>query len=146
MIRSAFNFDPDSFSLANGTVVDGESMAHQSFKDECDINTILRRFAVTGEMPDNVRVPQYADFEETFDFMSSMNVIRDAEEAFAAMPSNVRERFSNDPAKFLEFAHDKDNYDEALKMGLVVSRPSPVPSPAPEPPVPVNPDPAHVAT
>ena len=30
-------------------------------------------------MPENVRVPQYVDFEEAFDFQSSMNVIRAAE-------------------------------------------------------------------
>ena len=31
-------------------------------------------------------MPQYVDFEEAFDFHSSMNVIRAAEEAFNAMP------------------------------------------------------------
>ena len=36
---------------------------------------------MTGQLPENVRVPQYVDFEETFDFHSSMNVIRAAEEA-----------------------------------------------------------------
>ena len=41
----------------------------------------------------NVRVPQFVDFEETFDFQSSMNVIRAAEEAFNAMPAEVRDRF-----------------------------------------------------
>ena len=45
------------------------------------------KFAVTGQLPENVRVPQYVDFEEAFDFQSSMNVIRAAEEAFAAMPA-----------------------------------------------------------
>ena len=34
-----------------------------------------------------MRVPQYVDFEEAFDFQSSMNVIRAAEEAFNAMPA-----------------------------------------------------------
>ena len=132
MIRSAFNFDPDSFSRLNSVINTEDSLAQQSFKEECDINVILRRFAVTGQLPDNVRVPQYAEFEEAFDFMSCMNVIRAGEEAFAAMPSDVRERFANDPARFIAFANNKDNYDEALKMGLVVSRPAP-PAPAPTP-------------
>ena len=70
-----------------------------------------------------MRVPQYVDFEETFDFQSSMNVIRAAEEAFAAMPAEVRDRFQNDPGRFLEFANDASNYDEALKMGLAIKRP-----------------------
>ena len=45
---------------------------------------------MTGQLPENVRVPQYVDFEEAFDFHSSMNVIRAAEEAFNAMPAEVR--------------------------------------------------------
>lgn len=128
-VRSAFNFDAEANSNANAFDTGDEAITQQSFKEDCDINVILKRFAVTGELPDNVRVPQYVDFEETFDFMSSMNVIRAAEEAFAAMPAVVRDRFNNDPAKFVEFANDASNYDEALKLGLVVSRPI---SPDPE--------------
>ena len=52
-----------------------ESVTQQCFKDECDINILLAKFAVTGQLPENVRVPQYVDFEEAFDFQSSMNVI-----------------------------------------------------------------------
>ena len=59
----------------------------------------------------------YVDFEEAFDFQSSMNVIRAAEEAFNAMPAEVRDRFQNDPGLFLEFANDASNYDEALRRG-----------------------------
>ena len=59
----------------------------------------------------------------TIDFHSSMNVIRAAEEAFNAMPAEVRDRFQNDPGRFLEFANDASNYDEAVKMGLAIKRP-----------------------
>lgn len=128
-VRSAFNFDADSNSNDNALDTGDEAITQQSFKEDCDINVLLKRFAVTGELPENVRVPQYGEFEETFDFMSSMNIIRAAQEAFDAMPAVVRERFNNDPGRFVDFANDPDNYDEALKLGLVVSRPvSPNPS------------------
>ena len=65
------------------------AVTQQCFKDECDINILLKKFAVTGQLPENVRVPQFADFEEAFDFQSSMNVIRAAEEASNAMPAEV---------------------------------------------------------
>ena len=39
------------------------------------------------------------------------------------MPAEVRDRFQNDPGRFLEFANDASNYDEALKMGLAIKRP-----------------------
>lgn len=121
--RSAFNYDVDAVSKDTGFVSDEESLTQQNFKDECDINTILRRFAVTGEIPENVRVPQYQDFDEVFDFHSAMNVVRAATEAFDSMPANVRERFGNDPGKFVAFTMDEANYDEALKLGIVNPRP-----------------------
>ena len=91
MVRSAYTFDSDAVS--NDTALDcgDEAVTQQSFKDECDINILLAKFAVTGQLPENVRVPQYVDFEEAFDFHSSMNVIRAAEEAFNAMPAAYRD-------------------------------------------------------
>lgn len=147
-VRSAYNFDPDSYSAENSFYSDAPSQTQQSFKEECDINTIVRRFGLTGEFPENVRVPQYADFEETFDFMSSMNVIRAAQESFDAMPASVRDRFAHDPARFVDFCNDADNYDEAVKLGIVTKRPvAPVdapnpPSPTPTPTPAPNPAPA----
>ena len=123
MIRSAYTFDSDVVSNETALDTGEDAVTQQCFKDECDINILLAKFAVTGHLPENVRVPQYVDFEEAFDFHSSMNVIRAAEEAFNAMPAEVRDRFQNDPGRFLEFANDASNYEEALKMGLAIKRP-----------------------
>ena len=102
MIRSAYTYDTDAVPKDTALDTGEDAVTQQSFKDECDINILLAKFAVTGQLPDNVRVPQYVDFEEAFDFQSSMNVIRAAEEAFNAMPAEVRDRFQNDPGRFLE--------------------------------------------
>ena len=123
MVRSAYMFDTDAVSNETALDTGEDAVTQQCFKDECDINILLAKFAVTGQLPENVRVPQYVDFEEAFDFQSSMNVIRAAEEAFNAMPAEVRDRFQNDPGRFLEFANDASNYEEALKMGLAIKRP-----------------------
>ena len=71
MIRSAFTFDPDVVSNETALDTGEDAVTQQCFKDECDINILLAKFAVTGQLPDNVRVPQYVDFEEAFDFHSS---------------------------------------------------------------------------
>ena len=123
MVRSAYMFDTDAVSKETALDTGEDAVTQQCFKDECDINILLAKFAVTGQLPENVRVPQYLDFEEAFDFQSSMNVIRAAEEAFNAMPAEVRDRFQNDPGRSLECANDASNYDEALKMGLAIKRP-----------------------
>lgn len=123
MIRSAYTFDSNVVSEATGLDCGDDFATQQNFKEECDINILLAKFAVTGQLPDNVRVPQYGEFEETFDFQSAMNVLRSAEEAFAAMPAAVRDRFANDPGRLVEFANNPDNYDEAVGLGLAIKRP-----------------------
>ena len=74
MIRSAYMFDPE-LTIVTALDTGEDAVTQQCFKDECDINILLAKFAVTGQLPENVRVPQYVDFEETFDFQSSINAI-----------------------------------------------------------------------
>lgn len=101
-------------------------LAVQASKEEADINTIVRRFGLTGQLPQNVRVPLAGDFTEAMDFRSSLHAIMDAEASFAAMPAEVRKRFGNDPAEFVDFttAVDKEgklvNLAEMRKLGLAV--------------------------
>lgn len=100
--------------------------AKQSFKDECDINRIMRK-AQKGAVVSwlNTKAPQYGDFSD-FDFRIAMDTIAAANESFAALPSQVRKRFANDPGEFLAFMGDASNTDEAIKLGLAVARPDPV--------------------
>lgn len=118
-VRSAYNYDRDAASDASGLACVDESRAKQSFAEECDINTIVRRFGLSGELPTGVRMPTYADFTGIFDFHSAMNAIAQAGEAFDSMPAHVRARFDNDPAKFVDFCSQEENRAEAIKLGLV---------------------------
>jgi len=91
----------------------------QSFKDECDINTIMGRYMRTGEMPMiNVSYPQYLDVTGA-DFQAHMNVIAGAQSLFNELPSDVRTRFKNDPAQFLDFVSNENNRLELAQMGLL---------------------------
>lgn len=134
-IRGPFNYDRDLASLESGLECVGESLTVQSQKEESDINVIVKRFGITGQLPENVRVPTYQDFEDVFDFQSAMNAMVDAERSFNAMPADVRARFLNDPHKFVEFctAVDEDgvlvNLDEMRKLGLAVPKADVVESP-----------------
>jgi phage internal scaffolding protein len=107
------------------------SLTQQSGKDDADINVIMRRFKVTGMMPQSVRRPVFADFEGIFDFQSAQNALVEANRSFSQMPAEVRERFNNDPARFVRFCSDDNNLDEMRKLGLAV--PAPEPAKAPEP-------------
>lgn len=93
--------------------------AQQHFAEEVDINTIVRRFGLTGEIPQGVPHVLQGDFTNVVDFQSAMDMIVQAREAFMEQPAHVRAKFDNDPQKFLDFVSSKENLDEAIKLGLV---------------------------
>jgi len=91
----------------------------QSFKDECDINNVMGRYLSTGEMPViNQRAPEYLDVTG-IDYQSAMELVAGAQSLFEDIPSNVRNRFQNDPGLFLDFCSDPKNREEMAKMGLL---------------------------
>lgn len=117
-LRNAFNYDRDAASFSSGLSCSDESLTDESFKEECDINTIVRNFGLTGQLPDNIRTPLEGDFTEVVDYQTALNMVIAADAAFMELPSEVRERFANDPAKFVAFASDPANLEECRKMGL----------------------------
>lgn len=121
-VRSAYNYDADLVSEETGLECKDPSMAQQNEKEEADINTIVRRFGLTGEMPQGFRIPQYGDFSEITDYQTALNAVKQANEAFLQLPAALRSRFHNDPEEFVEFCMDEKNYDEAVKLGLVVEK------------------------
>lgn len=101
----------------------------QSFKEECDINTIMARYQSTGELPDVSQYPpQYLD-ATSFDFQSMQNKLIEAQGLFDALPSKIRNRFANDPGEFLAFVSDPSNKSELQSMGLLKETSAASPSP-----------------
>lgn len=126
--RTGYNYDMSAASDETGLSCQDESLAIQSAKEECDINTIVRRFGLTGQLPDQLAMPKSGDFSGVGDFHSAMNLVRQAQDEFLRVPGEIRARFDHDPARFMQFFEDPNNYDEALKMGLVNPR-APLPDP-----------------
>lgn len=134
VLRTEGNYDGDAESVSTGLECRDPSRAVQSQKDEADINTIVRNFGVTGQLPQNVRVPTFGDFDQVSDYREAIEAIRAAEASFMAMPSNVRAEFENDPQQFLDFCADPANVPRMRELGLAVpAAPDPAPSPAPAP-------------
>lgn len=127
-LRTEFNYDMLAESNKTGifcdpSTPDGKSMTQQHFKEECDINTIVERFGLTGHMPHVERLPSYGDFTGVFDYQTAMNAIVAARETFDTLPANIRARFHNDPHEFVDFCEatktDEIAHREAVKMGLI---------------------------
>lgn len=123
MFRHGFEDDGDAWSLKCGQAFDlAEKRTKDSFAEESDINTIVKRFGLTGQLPTDVRAPVYGDFSEAMDFRECMAAVVAAQEAFDAMPADVRWRFGNSPAAFADFCVDPANGPELVKLGLAVPK------------------------
>lgn len=118
-IRTAFNYDTNQASDMSALHCLDKSLASQSEKADADINEIVRRFGITGELPSNFRPPQYGDFTELSDYRSALQAVRDAAETFMEMPADLRARFQNDPAQLIDFLADEANRAEAQSLGLL---------------------------
>lgn len=129
VLRAYEGYDPDLRSLETGLECKDVSLAVQSQRDEADINTIVRNFGVTGNLPANVRVPSYGDFTGVDDYRSAIEAVRAAEASFMAMNAKVRAEFDNDPQLFLEFCENPANVERMKELGLAVSTAPPAPDP-----------------
>lgn len=95
------------------------SLTDTSHQAETNINNIMAKYqkGIPPAMASSVAT--YGDFAEAPDFLQAQIVVADANQKFAMLPAHVRERFNHDPARFLNFIHDKDNLDEAAQLGLL---------------------------
>lgn len=92
----------------------------QDAKDECDVNLIVanhRRGGVSSHVV--ARVAEYG-FVPATTFMACMLEVRKAEEVFAQLPAATRDFFSNDPARFVDYASKPDNLAKLVELGLAV--------------------------
>ena len=86
----------------------GPSATKQSFKDECDVNQIMKKYQKTGVIDHVSRYGGDYGFADSHDFHEAMSLVADANTMFEELPSAAREHFDNDPAKFLDFVDTMD--------------------------------------
>ncbi|AXH74590.1 MAG: internal scaffolding protein [Microviridae sp.] len=96
------------------------SLTKQAFKDECDVNNILKKYNKTQLLTHiNKQKGQYGDFSNVADYHSALNAVQSAQESFLGLPASVRQKFMNDPSQFMAFVNDSKNMDEAISLGLI---------------------------
>ena len=118
-LRTPYNYDTNAASNESGVACEEPSLAQQHFKDECDINNILRQFNITGLLPESPLSPRYGDFSGITDYHTALNAVISAESEFERLPAQIRARFDNDPEQLINFISDENNRAEAEKLGLV---------------------------
>ena len=113
--RSAY--DPHKKYVFN-TV--GESLTQQHFKEECEVINIIKKHDRNGIIEHVQRgQARYGDFSEVHDYREALDLVRDAQDEFMRIPSDIRKKFANDPGKFYEFVSNPDNKEELKKMGFI---------------------------
>lgn len=122
VLRAAYD-DHAALSDGFGLACLDESLADQSGKEEADINTLVRRFGLTGQLPTDVRAPTFGDFTGVSDFREAMDAVLAAQASFMAMPAEVRQEFGHSPQRFVEFCSDEANFDRMCELGLIAPEP-----------------------
>ncbi len=109
-----------------------EALTKQEFKDECDINIIMRRYKKTGDLT-HVRdhLGTGGDFSQVNDFQMSLNMLIDAQDQFDRLPAELRKHCDHDPAVFIDWVDNPENLQEAIRLGIF-PRDTPLPESTPE--------------
>jgi hypothetical protein len=98
-LRTVYNYDRDEVSKNTALVCDDETLAQQNFRDETDLNIMIRKY---GVLP--VSEVNWKEFDATVipqDYQQLQNMLREADQAFMDLPAEVRKAADNDPQKFL---------------------------------------------
>jgi len=83
------------------------------------IGNIVKRYLKTRELPVTGREAFFADVSSMPDYQTAFGILEAGANAFKQLPAEVKTRFDNDPAKFLDFTNDAGNRDEMVTMGLL---------------------------
>lgn len=143
LVKHAFSFrEPREFAISS----DKPSKTRQEFAQECDINTIMGRYAVTGVLDYvNKHQPTFEDVS-ALDFTTAMETVAAARSAFYDLPANVRDRFDNEPAFMLGFLENPQNRKEAEELGLVKRAETPIPATSQTTPLPTPQQPTQTSS
>jgi len=95
------------------------SRTKRSFKDECDINSIMAKYRSTGLITHlSGRRASYGDFTGVSDYQSALNEVLKAQEMFLSLPAHIRKEFRNDPALLIEALDDPKQHDKLVELGI----------------------------
>lgn len=95
----------------------GPGLTQQHFKDECDINYIIRHY--NGQTPPE---PVYGDVSMFEGLQSAIDLVDSANDNFMALPSKIRDDFGHDPVAFYQFANNPQNYQYLVDNGLAFAK------------------------
>lgn len=113
MFKTAYNNTRQKLEF-----LEDDGMTEQKHKDDTDINVLLSRFDRRHALEfrsDNVG---HFGFADAVTFQDAMYIVAKGNSMFEEMPSHLRQKFENNPAKFLSFVQNPENAEKMVKLGL----------------------------
>ena len=107
-------------------IATGDGLTEQNHKDETDINNIVRKYNKTGLIDHLNQFEKHYGDMTGYDYQEAMNTVAAANTMFEGLPSSIRNKFDNDPAKFINFVDDEANADKLVEMGLAKPKDIPI--------------------
>lgn len=113
--------------IARGAIIfdQDDGMTDPSHRDDCDINSILKRYELSGLSPlDTAGVPTYGDFTAANDYHAALNAVKEADAAFMTLPARIRDEFNHDPAELIAALEDPSQVERLVNAGILVRQDS----------------------
>nr|WAE43863.1 MAG: internal scaffolding protein [Microviridae sp.] len=114
----ASRIDCNDYDLDTGELL---LRTRQEFKDECDMNKIIARY--TPELlieSYNAFKGTFGDATEVSDYAELRDQVLATEEWFDSLPAKIRSMFDNQVSNAVDYLENEANFDEAVKLGLLV--------------------------
>jgi len=113
--------------LVSGLTCLKPSMTSQEFKDECNVNNILKRYAAQAQVmgvPLSELLPKlgtapYGDFTNLDNFMEMKNKVARATQVFEALPSDIRAKYGNTVEGFIGALNNPDEFKFLSERGVL---------------------------
>lgn len=127
IFKTPYNHDTNFESDRTGLYCTEPSLTKQEFKDECDINVILARYAQTDMVPPTVLPEHFRDFTNRTSYFEMSERVADAKAAFYTLDADVRAEYQNDPARWADSVVDKlqkRKFEALREMGIDIPLPN----------------------
>jgi len=124
VFKTPYNHDTLAEALRTAQVNDEPSKTQQHFKDEADINEIMRRWLKTGEIKEIPLPPQYGDFHRNGNRLPLTQQPHCRDQRTLLPPAAVRASYQNDPGLWVEDVNTRlagGDLEPLKAMGLDVT-------------------------
>lgn len=100
--KTPYNHDTNFESDRTAWYSTEPSLTKQEFKDDVDINVIIKRALATGEPPPMALPEHFADIPERISHFEMASKVAEANALFYELPAEKRAVFQNDPTRWAD--------------------------------------------